>query len=72
MFAQRSSETTDGMRSQEESVLVSSELAVESGKSLCESRLAATLCTPLQSAGSWRSPLTASVDIKEVEGEKNE
>lgn len=40
-FWRRSSETTEGESSGEESDLVSSELAVESSESLSESRLAA-------------------------------
>lgn len=45
---------------------------MESGKSLCESRLAAISWAPWESPGTLRSLLTASVDIKEVEGERDE
>lgn len=67
-----SSETTEGESSGEESVLVSSELAVESDRSLSESRLAAISWTPWESTDTLGSLLAASVDIKEVEGKADE
>jgi hypothetical protein len=67
-----SSETTEGVSSGGESVLVSSKLAVESDRSLSESRLAAISWTSWESTDTLGSLLAASVDIKEVEGKGDE